>query len=115
MLLPHLRPLWRDRTSLQLGTDPARAVILEFDDPATARLLDLLDGGRTESAVLGEADALGVPAGQARATLALLRQAGVVVDAHTLFPNGWPEAVRRPVGIRADATPSIKGRSSYCP
>ena len=43
-LLPNLRLLWRDPRTLQFGTDPTRAVVLEFSDPVAARVLDLLDG-----------------------------------------------------------------------
>jgi bacteriocin biosynthesis cyclodehydratase domain-containing protein len=115
-LLPHLRPLWRDRTNLQLGTDPARAVVLEFDDPATARLLGLLDGVRTETAVLTEANALGVPPEPARAALAALREAGMVVDAHALVPIAWPVPVRErlypeAVAMAAAAVPGRAGAS----
>ncbi len=46
-LVPGLRRLWRDRQTVQFGTDPRRAVVLEFADPALARVLDLLDGSRT--------------------------------------------------------------------
>ena len=47
-LLPGLRRLWRDPHRLQLGTGPGRAVILELHRPGRARVLDLLDGTRTE-------------------------------------------------------------------
>ncbi|MGH3681909.1 MAG: hypothetical protein ACRDT2_16870, partial [Natronosporangium sp.] len=50
-LLPGLRRIWRDRHRLQLGVDPARAVTLQLPEPGTARLLDLLDGTRSERTV----------------------------------------------------------------
>src|SRR6266508_3028574 len=62
MLLPHLRPLWRGRTTLQLGTDPDRAVVVEFANPSAARLVELLDGGRTEEQLVTAAVRCGVPA-----------------------------------------------------
>jgi hypothetical protein len=95
MLLPHLHPLWRSRTTLQLGTDPARAVILEFADPSATRLLELLDGMRTEEQVLAGAARRGVSPESAGTVLATLREAGVVVEARTLVPPGLPEPVRR--------------------
>ncbi|HLL68031.1 MAG TPA: hypothetical protein VK453_20285 [Micromonosporaceae bacterium] len=95
LLLPNLRRLWRDTRTVQLGTDPATAVVLEFDEPTTARLLDLLDGTRTEHAIGVEAAALGVDAETTRCLLDTLSQAGVVVGAHTLYPVGLPEATRR--------------------
>src|SRR5437762_12169306 len=94
-LLPGLRRLWRDRHAVQLGTDPRRAVVLEFADPALARVLDLLDGSRTAPVVLRDAAAFGVTEPAATALLALLREGGLVVEAHTLVPSGLPEPVRR--------------------
>jgi bacteriocin biosynthesis cyclodehydratase domain-containing protein len=94
-LLPALRRLWRDPHRLQLGTDPDRAVLLELTDPGCARLLDLLDGSRTEASVLREASRNGVAPAEAAAILAALRVAGFVHDAHTLRPAGLSEATRR--------------------
>jgi hypothetical protein len=94
-LLPGLRRLWRDGHSLQLGTDPRRAVVLDFVDPATARVLDLLDGSRTERVVIREAAGLGVPAEAAEALLTALTGAGLLVGAHTLLPDDLIEPVRR--------------------
>lgn len=101
MLLPHLHPLWRSRTTLQLGTDPDRAVVVEFADPSAARLLELLDGAHTEEQVLAAAALRGVPVESARAVLTILADAGVVAGAHTLLPHGLPEPVRR--RLRAEA------------
>ncbi|MER6592978.1 hypothetical protein ABT214_14230, partial [Micromonospora purpureochromogenes] len=56
-LLPGLTRLWRDRHTLQLGLDPGRAVLLEVADPRAARLLDLLDGSRSERGILADAAA----------------------------------------------------------
>ena len=94
-LLPGLRRLWRDRHAVQLGTDPRRAVVLEFADPALARVLDLLDGSRTERAVLREATALGIAEPATAALLGTLREGGLAIDAHSLLPPGLPEPVRR--------------------
>ena len=94
-LLPGLRRLWRDRHTVQLGTDPRRAVVLEFDDPALARVLNLLDGSRTDQAVLREAAALGVPEPATEALLGTLRERGLTIDAASLVPAGVPEPARR--------------------
>lgn len=94
-LLPHLRPLWRDRTTLQLGTDPARALVLEFTDPIAARLLDLLDGARTETAIVDAARRIGIPAPLAREMIRTLSDVGALIDSHALLPRGLPEASRR--------------------
>jgi bacteriocin biosynthesis cyclodehydratase domain-containing protein len=101
-LIPALRRLWRDQHHLQLGTDPLRAVMLELGDPRWARLLDLLDGSRTEAAVLHDAEVHGIARPEASALLGVLRRAGLVLDASALVPSGLPEnAPRRLVGEAA--------------
>lgn len=94
-LLPGLRRLWRGPRTLQLGTDPARAVVLDLPDPSAARLLDLLDGARSERAALAAAVRRGVDRVAAEALLAALRQAGLVVGAQSLLPHNLPEPLRR--------------------
>ncbi len=102
-LLPGLRRLWRDPHRLQLGTDPPRAAVLEFADPSLARVLDLMDGDRTERAILRDAARMGVPERDVTVLLGLLRDAGLVVGAHTLMPSGLPEPVRRRLGAEVAA------------
>jgi bacteriocin biosynthesis cyclodehydratase domain-containing protein len=102
-LLPHLRPLWRDRTTLQLGTDPDRAIIVEFTQPVSARILGLLNGARTERAIFTDAAALGVPTDEVAAVLAALRQAGVLIDARALLPPGVPQPRRGRLAAEATA------------
>jgi bacteriocin biosynthesis cyclodehydratase domain-containing protein len=112
-LLPGLRRLWRDRHAVQLGTDPRRAVVLEFADPALARVLDLLDGSRTDQTVLREAAAFGVPEPATEALLDTLRERGLAVDAATLVPAGVAAPVRRrlasevaALALRGEGTPA---------
>ncbi|MBN1172876.1 MAG: hypothetical protein JXA67_11935 [Micromonosporaceae bacterium] len=94
-LLPNLRQLWRDARTVQLGTDPARAVVLEFGDPVAARILDLLDGSRTEEQVLMDANTmLAIDVPDTIAVLNALRAAGLLVDAQALLPAGLPERTR---------------------
>jgi hypothetical protein len=102
-LLPGLRRLWRDTNRVQLGIDPERAVVLEFADSATARVLDLVDGSRTERAIIVEAGRIGVPEPAAAELLAVLRESGLAVAAHTLTPTGLPEPLRRRLGTEAAA------------
>src|SRR5215468_3255896 len=85
-LLPGLCRLWRDEKALQLGADPARAVILDLPDQRTARVLDLLDGSRTQHAVLGDVTALDPQTGVTRALPDAMRAANPVAAAHTLMP-----------------------------
>jgi hypothetical protein len=105
--------LWRDRHTVQLGTDPRRAVVLEFADPALARVLDLLDGSRTDRAVVREAAALGVPESATEVLLGTLRDCGLTVDSASLMPPGLPEPIRRrlanevaALALRGEGTPA---------
>src|SRR5262249_34021556 len=94
-LLPGLCRLWRDETAVQLGSDPSRAIIVELPDPGAARVLDLLDGSRTERGVLRDAVAIGVPRSITMAMLAALRSANLVIGTDSLVPPSMPESVRR--------------------
>jgi bacteriocin biosynthesis cyclodehydratase domain-containing protein len=94
-LLPGLRRLWRGRHTLQLGVDPARAVVLELPDAGAARLLDLLDGTRSERAILAQARQYEIREADARALLETLCAAGLVVGAQTLLPHNLPDPVRQ--------------------
>lgn len=102
-LLPGLRPLWRDRHTVQLGTDPRQAVVLELPHPAAGRLLDLLDGSRTERAVVSEMTRIGMHEDDAYAALTALIDAGLVVAAHTLMPPALPAESRRKIATEAAA------------
>ncbi|WP_341717488.1 TOMM precursor leader peptide-binding protein [Micromonospora sp. FIMYZ51] len=86
-LLPGLSRLWRNRHTLQLGLGQERAVLVEVTDPRATRLLDLLDGTRSERHVLAGATRTGVSAEHARALLDALRDAGLVVPGYTLLPR----------------------------
>src|SRR5262245_19702474 len=85
-LLPGLCRLWRDEPAVQLGSDPSRAIIVVLPDPGAARVLDLLDGSRTERGVLRDAVAVGVPRSVTMAMLAALRSANLVVGTDSLVP-----------------------------
>ncbi|ROT32223.1 PqqD family protein [Micromonospora sp. HM5-17] len=102
-LLPGLARLWRDRHTLQLGLDPRHAVLLEVANPAAARLLDLLDGTRSERAILDHAVTVNVTRDDARALIDTLRAAGLVVAAHTLLPTDLPEPARQRLAAEAAA------------
>jgi bacteriocin biosynthesis cyclodehydratase domain-containing protein len=109
-LLPGLRRIWRDRHRLQLGVDPARAVVLELPDAGAARLLDLLDGTRSERTVIAHAGRYGIGAADARAMLAALRAAGLVLGAQSLLPHQLPDQVRRRLAGEAAAL-ALRGRA----
>jgi hypothetical protein len=93
-LIPGLPRAWRSPSDLQLGTDPARAVLLHLPDPRAAKLLDLLDGTRPERVVLVRAGELGIPPADARALLDALEAAGLVLPAASLLPATVPEHSR---------------------
>jgi bacteriocin biosynthesis cyclodehydratase domain-containing protein len=103
VLVPGLRRLWRGRHRLQLGVDPSRAIVLELPGPAAARVLDLLDGTRSERQVLAAARGYGVTDRVARAMIDSLRAAGLVMGAHTLLPQTFPDPVRRRLAAEAAA------------
>ncbi|MDG4793819.1 hypothetical protein [Micromonospora sp. WMMD1082] len=102
-LLPGLSRLWRDRHTLQLGIGHERAVLVEVADPRAARLLDLLDGARSERQVLTGTTRTGVRPEHAHALLDALRAAGLVVPAHTLVPRDLAEPRRTRLAAEAGA------------
>ncbi|GAA2362207.1 thiamin biosynthesis protein [Catellatospora methionotrophica] len=102
-LLPGLRPMWRDRHTVQLGTDPEHAVVLELSHRSAARLLELLDGSRTERVLLTEMARLGMPAEDVREVLTALAERGLVLPAHTLMPAALPAEHRARLADEAAA------------
>ncbi|UGQ14386.1 ThiF family adenylyltransferase [Yinghuangia sp. ASG 101] len=73
--------LWRDRHTLQLGLDPARAFLITGLDPALARLLAYLDGTRTPAELYDLGGRLGITPARVRALLDLLARQAVLEDA----------------------------------
>ena len=55
-LKPGLRRIWRDRQTLQIGVEPARAVVITGLDRPAARFLDAIDGTNELTALLKLAD-----------------------------------------------------------
>ncbi|MDG4806057.1 TOMM precursor leader peptide-binding protein [Micromonospora sp. WMMD1120] len=102
-LLPGLSRLWRDRHTLQLGVGPGPAVLLELANPRAARLLDLLDGTRSERAVLTEAVTIRVGPDDARTLLDTLRAAHLLLPAHSLLPRDLTGPVRARLAAEAGA------------
>ena len=77
---PALRPLWRNGSTLQLGVDPAHAVVIGGLDPGSAKVLTSLDGTRDLPGVTAAAAALGVDAARLDELFAVLTRAGVLED-----------------------------------
>ena len=81
VLKPALRWLWRDGSTLQLGVDPRRAVILTGLGGDAVKVLGMLDGTRDSDTLIRAARARGVPEATSRRLLELLAQAGALDDA----------------------------------
>jgi hypothetical protein len=90
-ILPGLRRLWRDTTVIQLGVDPAQALVIEVPDPSVGRLLDLLDGSRNERMLRRDASALGIDPHDVDSVLSALRESNVLVAAEALLPDSLTE------------------------
>ena len=83
LLKPGLRRLWRDDSTLQIGTDPDRTVVLGGLDPQVASLVDALDGTRDEVAIVAAARTRGLDPEQVRRLMRLLGACGALDDAST--------------------------------
>ena len=92
-----LLPLWRDRDTLQFGTDPRRAVAMGGLGQAAA-VISLLDGSRDGDQLIAAAQASGVPAQAAGRVLALLAEAGVLDDYPSGLHASLPDRVRARLG-----------------
>src|SRR5688500_11810125 len=79
-LKPALRRVWRDGTTLQLGVDPAAAVVLGGLDAGAARLVESLDGSLDVSGLHQAAAGLGLPSHTVDELLVVLGRAGVLED-----------------------------------
>ncbi|MDQ8702243.1 ThiF family adenylyltransferase [Streptomyces sp. LHD-70] len=78
---PALRRGWRDLTTVQFGVARAHAVVLGPMDPATAGLLDLIDGTRGPAMLREEGERLGLPHSHVDQLLSRLTEAGLLDDA----------------------------------
>jgi bacteriocin biosynthesis cyclodehydratase domain-containing protein len=81
VLKPALRRLWRDATTVQLGLDPDRAVVLGGCDRSVAALLEALDGTRDRVQLLLEAARRGIDPALVDELLLALSRAGALDDA----------------------------------
>jgi hypothetical protein len=81
MIKQGLRRLRRDDTSIQLGLDPDRAVVITGLDETTMRWLDRLDGSHERSSLIRAATAMRIPETVAHGVLDLLAASGALGDA----------------------------------
>lgn len=93
-----LRPLWRDRDTLQIGVDPRRAFALTGIGGAAA-VVSLLDGSRDTAGVeRAAAREHGVPAAVTRHVLELLADAGALDDFPAALHRSLPAHLRARLG-----------------
>jgi len=102
-LIPGLPRVWRSPGELQIGSDPARALVLHLPDPRCEQVLDLLDGTRSERLVTIRAAEFGVPAEHCHELLEALRAAGLILPATALLPHTLPVQGRRRLAGEAAA------------
>jgi hypothetical protein len=88
-----LRPLWRDRDTLQVGVDPRRAAALTGLGKAAA-IVSLLDGSRDAAEVVRTAAARGIAPDAAGRVLGLLASAGVLDDFPAQLHKSLPDYLR---------------------
>jgi hypothetical protein len=105
-LLPGLPRVWRDPHTLQLGADPARALLIDMPDPRAAGLLDLLDGTRPERVVLSRAAEHGLSPAEARALLDTLHAAGFVLPGPRLLSGGDGRLIGEATALALHRNPS---------
>src|SRR5919199_3395205 len=80
-LAPGRVALWRSPTCLQLGLDPQHAMVLDELPEPLAALLKAMDGVRSTTELLDEAQAAGSCRGEALSMLADLYRCGLVQEA----------------------------------
>lgn len=88
-----LRPLWRDRSTLQIGVDPRRAAALTGLGKAAA-IVSLLDGSRDAAEVERTAATCGIAPEAVNRVLGLLASAGVLDDFPARLHQALPDYLR---------------------
>jgi len=99
-LKPGLLAVWRNRSTVQIGVDPRRAIALTGMGGA-AVLLGLLDGSRDLAQIVAAAAEFGISAEAAHRIITLLAAGGAVCD----FPATAYRAM--PHGLRTRLTPEL--------
>ncbi|HEX5996434.1 MAG TPA: ThiF family adenylyltransferase [Jiangellales bacterium] len=109
LIHPALARVWRDPTTIQIGLDPARALVLGGLTTLDATVLRSLDG-RTDTFMLRSlASEQGGDATVADRLLDALKSAGVLVDCDRLPPVDRQDAA--PGSAEAPAEPPLAGQS----
>jgi hypothetical protein len=92
-----LRPLWRDKGTLQIGVDPRRARALTGLGKAAA-VVSLLDGSRETAEVVRAAATYGIRQEIVHRVIELLATAGVLDDFPASLRSALPEYLRARIG-----------------
>src|ERR1700733_14866638 len=92
-----LRPLWRDKETLQIGVDPRRARALTGLGKAAA-VVSLLDGSRDTAEVVRTAATYGIRQEIVHRVIELLATAGVPDDFPGSLRSAPPEDLRARIG-----------------
>ena len=96
LINPSLARVWRDATTLQIGLDPKRAVVLGGLTALEAAVLRGLDGRSDMFMLRSLATDHGGEAAAADRLLEVLRAAGVLVDYDRLPPASGPDPAAEP-------------------
>jgi hypothetical protein len=92
-----LRPLWRDRGTLQIGVDPRRARALTGLGKAAA-IVSLLDGSRDTDELVRTAETYGIRPEVVYRVVELLATAGVLDDFPASLRAALPDYLRARIG-----------------
>ena len=107
VLTPAVSPLWRDRSTLQLGQGASRSAVVAGVHAPLRTSLHLLDGTRDRAQVLGAAAVHGCPPEHVALLLDLLQQEGLLEDAgqdrSALEGLSWAEQARLSPDIASSA------------
>lgn len=86
LLKPGVLRVWRDHETLQLGLDPARAVVLAGVSSVLSDLVDRLTGTHTLDALAAYGESRGVSDEATRSFVGMLASSGLLEDADHLPP-----------------------------
>ena len=97
LIHPALARVWRDPTTIQIGLDPARAVVLSGLTALETTVLRALNGHCDRFMLQSLAKGQGGDAAVADRLLDVLQSAGVLVDHDRLPPADRPDGVAKPL------------------
>ncbi len=109
--LPGLRRTVLDVGTVQIGTDPERALVLEFPDPKILTLLACLDDWHDERSYHDAARRIGVTPTSAKELLSLLRHGRLLIDPAGLITSAADADLRREHADEAAALALRRGDS----